>query len=348
MLASRLFRGLLLASLLAVAVLSGCSSTETNGVTSAWPQADSERAVPRPADLVRWPLTGVPADGADTTVRAVSVKIENSAASRPQSSLSMADVVYESLTEGSITRFNAIFHSQAPETVGPVRSARQSDVYVVPQYDALFAHVGGNSQVISNVRNAPIDDLDQFAHPGPYWRSSSRPRPHNMYTSIPQIRELGATRGFDEGASIPQFLYELLPEEAQATISRVTIPFAPGNSVRWDYDSETRTYARFHGTTPHTDAVSGEQITARNVVVLWARHSTLSKRDVTGSATLDIQLTGNGRCSVFRGGQRFDGTWETDGSRPPLFTADDGTPIRLAQGNTWMQVVRTDTNITME
>ena len=88
-----------------------------------WPEADTERTVAKPAEPPRWPLTGLEAPSAEAiTQRVVSVKIENSAEARPQTNLQLADVVYESVTEGGITRFNAIFHSQAPEVVGPVRS----------------------------------------------------------------------------------------------------------------------------------------------------------------------------------------------------------------------------------
>ena len=125
---------------LSIALSAGCTADTPATVTSAWPEADSERTVPKPASLVRWPLTGLPApDAAATRARAVGVKVENSPESRPQSGLDQADVVYETLTEGGITRFNAIFHSNACEVVGPVRSARLSDVYLMPQYQALFA-----------------------------------------------------------------------------------------------------------------------------------------------------------------------------------------------------------------
>lgn len=330
------------------ALVAGCTNAAPTALTSAWPQAVSERAFPKPAELSRWPLTGLPAEGGSTTVRAVAVKIENSPESRPQSALDQADVVYESLTEGGITRFNAIFHSQAPETVGPVRSARLSDTYIVPQYNALFAHVGGNSGVISKLRSLPVDDLDQFYSPGPYWRSSSRAAPHNMYTSIPALRELGKEKGFEAEHGIPPFAFQFLPEDLEPSIVSVSIPFAPGNTARWDYDSERDVYLRSINGRVHEDAISGEQYSARNVVVLWARTSVAGARDAVGSTTLDIELTGNGRCSVFRNGQRFDGTWTTDGSRPPVFADESGEPIRMAPGNTWMQVVTTTTNISME
>ena len=344
---SRIVAAALAMIALTAALLTGCTPDQPTGVTSVWPQADSERSHPRPPGLVRWPLTGMPApDEVAAGVRAVSVKIENSAASRPQSNLYLADVVYESLTEGGITRFNAIFHSSAPEVVGPVRSL--SDVYIVPQYGALFAHVGGNSGVISRVKAADIDDLDQFANPGPYWRSSARPRPHNMYTSIPQLRDLGESRGFATEQTIQSWVFELLPQEATPTVTEVSVPFAPGNTATWKYDAGDDVYARETNGRVHGDAVSGEQYTARNVIVVWALTTAAAKRDVVGSTTLDIELNGRGRVSVFRNGLRFDGEWETGGTSPPRLTSEDGGVIRLAPGNTWVQVIPSTGNITMK
>jgi len=98
----------------------------------------------------------------------------------------------------------------------------------------------------------------------------------------------------------------------------------------------------------HSDALTGEQITAKNVVVLWARMDATAKRDVAGSTTYDIVLTGSNRATVFRNGQRFDGTWTATADSPPTFKATDGTAVRLAPGNTWFQVIPSDLNITME
>ena len=123
--------------ILAMTALTGCKKQAE--VVASWPAADSERSVVKPAEPPRWPLTGLEAPSAEAvTQRVVSVKIENSPEARPQTNLQLADVVYESVTEGGITRFNAIFHSQSPDLIGPVRSARLSDTYIVPQYHALF------------------------------------------------------------------------------------------------------------------------------------------------------------------------------------------------------------------
>ena len=80
---------------------------------------------------------------------------------------------------------------------------------------------------------------------------------------------------------------------------------------------------------------------------MWAQHKTASS-DVVGSTTYEIVLTGSGRATVFRNGQRYDCTWEATADAPPVFKAPDGTQVKLSPGNTWMQVIRPDINITMQ
>ncbi len=177
------------------ASLAGCSRPEPR-IVSLWPRVDKERVVPRPPEPPRWPLTGLDAPSADIVKRRViSVKIENSPQARPQTNLQLADVVYESVTEGGITRFNALFHSQEPDKVGPVRSARLSDLYIVPQYHALFVFSGASSSVNARVRATTIENLSQDAGISyPYFRSRDRKAPHNLYVVLAKVREEAARR----------------------------------------------------------------------------------------------------------------------------------------------------------
>lgn len=328
--------------------VSGCGKGE-QPLVSFWPKADKERVVPKPAEPPRWPLTGLDAPSAEAVkTRVVSVKIENSPEARPQTNLQMADVVYESVTEGGITRFNAIFQSQSPETIGPVRSARLSDVYIVPQYDALFVFSGASSTVNSRVNKAGVDNLSEDAGISyPFFRSTSRARPHNLYLTLAKLREESVKRKMAQTQDLAGFAFERVSAETTSAIASVSIPFSTANKVEWTYDAESKTYLRVNNGKKFTDAATGAQISARNVVVMWAQHKTAS-RDKVGSVTFEIVLNGSGQCSVFRDGQRFDGTWETDGSRPPSFKAKDGTIIKLSPGNTWFQVVQPNINITMK
>lgn len=322
--------------------------SEAPEVTSAWPVAERERAIARPPEPARWPLTGLeaadPAEPAGT--RIVSVKIENSPAARPQSNLDKADVVYETLTEGGITRFNALFHSSAPDDLGPVRSARMADTEIVPQYGALFANSGANRGVIRALRSAGIENLDHGSTGSAYWRVRSRRAPHNLHVDIARIREVAAERGLDTTQRLAGFAFSPAVDSTLAT-ARITVPFSRANTVVWTYDAETNAYLRANNGAPHVDAVSGEQYAARNVVVMWAKTSATGPAGI-GGATLEITLVGSNRATVFRDGVRIDCTWEATANTPPVFRGADGQIVRLGPGVTWFQVISTDVDIVME
>ncbi len=313
-------------------------------VTSAWPVAVKERVVPQPPEPVRWPLTGLEAlsveEIADT--RIVAVKIENSPAARPQTNLDRADVVYESLTEGGITRFNAFYHSDTPDEIGPVRSARPSDVLLVPQYAALFANSGANSVVLNRIRSADIENMDHSSTGAAYWRVRGRAAPHNLHVDIGRIREAAAARGYPATQRLDglAFSSDVDPAlEAPATTA-VNIPFSPQNRVEWTYSAEENVYLRANNGQRHVDRASGEQYRARNVVVMWAQTSGGGP-----SGTLEISLVGSNRVSIFRDGVRIDGTWEAQADTPPVFRDGEGRIVRLAPGVTWFQVVPTNIDI---
>jgi hypothetical protein len=340
---------MLAASVLAVLFISGCSAPNKLSA-DRWPPASTEPTVVIPADLLRWPLTGekAPSDAAIHS-RVVSVKIENSPAARPWTGLGGADVVYETLTEGGITRFNAIYQSRSLPTVGPVRSARLSDLEIVPQYGALFAHVGGNTPVMAAIKSSGIQDLDQFFNPRAYWRSSSRPAPHNMFTSIAGLRKAGLARGYPARQDVRPFLFRALGSSgaSSAPVGSVTVPFAPQEQVTWSLDRRARAWVRADNGRVYRDTADGE-VLARNVVVLWTRVTATEKRDKNGVATLDIGLRGSGRATVFRGdGIRLDGTWSAEGASPLVLKDSQGDAIPLAPGTTWFEVIPNDLDITM-
>lgn len=338
---------LIVATFIAVGLsLSACMGPKA--LDAVWPAATSERAMPRPVGLARWPLTGLQAPSpAAITARIVSVKIENSPAARPQSGLDKADIVYETVTEGGITRFNALFQSQTPKVVGPVRSARPSDFSIVPQYHALFAHCGGDPAVRKQLTDrSRFDDMDQFFNPGPYFRSKSRPAPHNLYMSVPKLRAAAISkRGYKatEVVQGPAFVHA--STDGTPTVRTITVPFSTSNRVTWRYDKATKTYKRSVNGSRSRDKVSGAQYSARNVVVLWT-----TVRRYTPShdpQELEIELTGSGRASVFRDGQRFDGTWAAGAATPPVLRTSDGGAVGLDEGNTWFQVIGNDQDIVM-
>ncbi len=333
---------------IAAIALSGCSKAKPE-VTSAWPVADSERSVPRPPEPLRWPLSGQKApDQTAVSKRPLSVKIENSPEARPQSGLNSADVVYETVTEGGITRFNCIFQSTIPQTVGPVRSARFSDLWVVPQYRGLFFFSGASSTVNRAVNGAKIPNLSEDAGvSAPYSRSTQRSAPHNLFLDTRKAYAEAKKRGFPITADVPRLQFSPQSADTSDTVQSILIPFSQSNIARWTWNTERNVYLRENNGRVHSDATTGKQIASKNVVVLWAAYRAKS-RDKVGSITYDINLGGKGRVSVFRDGKRFDGTWVADRGTPPRFRDSEGRPIKLSPGNTWFQVVSLNTNITMK
>ena len=319
------------------------------GVTSAWPTTDSERVVPKPAPPAIWPLTGLASeDGDPIGRRPVAVKIENTSASRPQSGLNSADVVYESITEGGITRFNAIFHTDLEGVVGNIRSARLSEAKIVPQYDALLVFSGASGTVHGKLRAAGVDDLSEDAGvTSVYFRSNQRRSPHNLYAEMEEVYPAAEARGMSIAGAPRPFQFSRGSGDSSLTANSVKIPFSDENRATWTYDPESETYLRETNGRVHTDAETDEQVSADNVVVMWAKYSAAS-RDTVGSVTYDIGLVGEGRGTIFRDGYRYDVTWVADASSPPRFVDESGAPVRLSTGRTWFQVVPTDVKITME
>lgn len=331
----------------ALAAPSGCAEPRAV-VRSPWPRATAERVVPRPPMPPRWPYTGERAESPKAVSRRpLCVKIENSTASRPQIGLSAADVVYETITEGGITRFNCIFHSAIPRTIGPVRSARLSDLWIVPQYRGLFFFSGASTSVNARVRAAGLPNLSEDAGVSrPYWRSRERSAPHNLMLDTSKAYEEARRRGMKVTAVLEPLQFDRRSLEPSPAVDVIEVPFSQANRVRWVFDEKSGRYLRFNNGVPHRDAGTGRQVSADNVVVLWARYTPVS-RDKVGSTTYDVKLGGSGRATIFRDGTRLDVTWVADRTRPPRFKAADGSPVKLARGRTWFQVVPLDGRIVM-
>lgn len=332
-----------------LAALPACKPRSAE-VTSPWPVATSERTVAKPPVPPRWPLTGLDAPSAEETARRViSVKIENNPAAKPQVGLDQADVVYESLAEGGITRFNAIFHSKQPSyLLGPVRSARLSDLDIVPQYGAMFAFAGANGIVYAKILAAGLQELAETGGKDAYTRVSGRKIPHNLFIDLAEARAVGKAKGWPVTQGIRPFAFDKRSPEGTPTVTVISVPFSETAKARWQYEPATRRYLRWDRGKPHVDGQTKQQYSARNVVVMWAKTTTTSKVDAAGSPTLDIDLSGKGRATVFRDGMKIEGEWQASADSPPEFRAPDGSAVKLAPGSTWFQVIPTSQNISWQ
>lgn len=282
------------------------------------------------------PLTGLPVtDEAATKGNVTAIMIENSPDARPQSGLQQADVVYEAIAEGGITRFAALYQQQRPELIGPVRSLRMYYLDWVAPYDASIAHVGGSLYALQEVRNGTHKDIDQFHNPGAYWRASDRYAPHNVYTNFAHLDPLNAQRGYTQSNPQPIARQDSMPPGGAANSVNVTMS-GPTYNSSWQYDAAGATYLRSQAGAPHTDREAG-QINSQVVVVLKMHMDTVME----DGWRENYHTSGTGDAVVFAGGQAHEVTWHKENMRKQIFftTKTDNKPFELPRGKTWFTAV---------
>ena len=344
---SLLWLALLCSLVVALAGLTGCRSKDPVVITPP----PSAEIVEEPTEPILWPLTGLEADNSEIVLRRVmSVKIDNHPQSGSKVGINSADVVFETLVEGGVTRFNAIYQSQIPEFVMPIRSARDSDLYIVPQFgDALLFYSGANSDVLAKLRSAGIASMEHGSVGEVlYTRSAERAAPHNLMVNLINAYPVALERGFETETAEPITGFAFQDEDFDSSTigqgaSQVHIPFSPMSDTRWSWNTDRSLWLRAAGGWSQYDGATSEQIGFNNVVVIWANHSPGS---MAGNvATYDIDLASGGNASIFMDGRRIDGTWEGSMNAPQTFRDNEGNPILLSPGRTWVSVMRTGENI---
>ena len=285
------------------------------------------------------PLTGLPIeDPAATTRSALVVKIDNHPDARPQSGLNQADIVYEENVE-HLTRFAAVFQTNAPDPVGPIRSGRTQDVELLGSLNKpIFAWSGGNPGVTKAINNSDfiVANVQTNARAASQsFRSRDNAAPHNLYAMGSGLFTLSP----EVPAPPPQqFVYRKADAPVDGVASGGVELKMDGVNVSWKYDAKTGKYLRFQSGKAHNDAALG-QVNSDNVVVLVVDYQASS----VDAKSPEAQTTGTGEVFVFSGDKVLHGKWtRADRLQPYTLTADSGNPIQLTPGRTWVELARTD------
>ena len=312
------------------------TSTTTPATTTTVPPTTTTTTEPATTTTIApapvYPLTGQLVDDPVVAARpALVVKIDNAPAARPQTGFNAADIVFEEIVNDNLTRFAMVFQSHGSDPVGPIRSGRLQDIDLFGMLNRpLFAWSGGNGTVTAAVRASDLIDLSAIRTPG-YFRDKSRSKPHDLYSNTTSLWE---RTPYGIGAPPQQFLYRAADEAPQGTPHSGVAVKLDSIDVRWDWDAASGTYLRTMEKQDHNDGAGG-QVTTHNVVVLAMEY-------VPGiSDSPDAQTIGTGEAFVFAGGNYVHGTWtRADRLAPFTLTADDGTPMRLTPGRTFIELPR--------
>lgn len=295
------------------------------------------------------PFTGLAvADPAVLRRRPLLVKVANTSDVRPQSGLNSADIVVEHYSEGSITRFTALFLTNAPTKVGSVRSCRLIDIELPMIFDAALLCSGTSPGVKPLMRAswAYRNNLTMISDMGgkecatcPAFRTSDRLPPHNLFANTVRAWEELDKRGNNAPSSFRAWTFDPNPPQGKPT-AVLEVGYKSG-SVIWTYDPKSGRWLKSLRNEKQIDALTREQIFAANVLVVHVPHvTTLIVEDVGGARSIEIQLWGEGPLRVFRDGIEIGGRWRR-GPEIGMFDLLDvnGNKIPLKPGNTWIQLV---------
>ncbi|WP_309232739.1 DUF3048 domain-containing protein [Actinotalea sp. JY-7885] len=336
--------GAVLAAMTVAAGVVACSPADgpqTPAPVTVEPTIESARnAPPAPVVAPTWPLTGVAGEPAARP--AIAVKVENTAVARPQVGLEQADVVWETVVEFEVSRLIAVYHSQLPAEVGPIRSVRPMDPLVVAPLHGLLVYSGGQPGILAEVAGSGVQSISHDAGAAGLYRVRGRSAPHNVMGD-PQAF-LAAADAAHSASPGEQFAFARRADVATAAgagtpASSLTFSLSAQAKPSWSFDAGTGTWLRSEGSTPAT-AASGARLSAVNVVAITAPHPNSPYGAQGGAPVPTYELVGSGEAVVATGGATVTGTWSKAAADAPLqlFTAD-GSPLLLAPGNTWVEMI---------
>ncbi|HPV02493.1 MAG TPA: DUF3048 domain-containing protein [Clostridiales bacterium] len=288
-----------------------------------------------------------------TGVRPVAVMIDNQGSRvLPQGGLDKAQIVYEVIVEGGLTRLMPVFWGTEPEMIGPVRSARHYFLDFSMEYDAIYVHYGGSPQAGADIKKLGINAIDGLVlGPDVFWDLTKDPGNwQDSYTSMEKLKKYAERRKYHDTTDVGfPFDYselgkDVVPEGGDSA-AIVELKY-PSMTVRYDYDSETGTYKRFRYGKEHMERVSGKQLDAKNIIVLHMRNWTI-EGDYAGRQ--DMQTTGTGKGYFITCGRVYRINWSKETrSSQTMYTYENGEPIMLNRGQTWIQVMPLNAKVTLE
>lgn len=295
------------------------SPPATPAAPAATPEPAPSASTPKAA--ARDPLTG----GRVSDNPVIAVKVENTAAARPQVGLGAADIVFVQEVEGAQTRLLAVYHSKMPRRLGPVRSARTTDAQLLPLFGRPgLVYSGANGRVQRKLDDASLVPISRST------RDRRRVAPHNVFVDLDQIG-----RTVEVGPAQPiGWVFAAKPAQRGAADTKAESRVGnDGFAFGYAQDRYTVSWRGSRYVDGDNDAVAR----ADNVVVLRVRNVPDGNRDVRGSASVLSQTVGRGRVTVYRDGVRIEGTWSRGGVSSPLRLTDaDGQDIALKPGQTWV------------
>ncbi len=282
--------------------------------------------IPVPGEKFYSQLTGNEVTKEESERPILGIMIENSEEARPQTGLDDAGIVFETVTEGGITRYLALFQEKVPETVGPVRSVRPHFVDWLMGFDASVAHVGGSEQALQMIEDRKAKSMNEFYNESSFYRNKDREAPHDAYARTANLVALQKELGHKTSQAKEMLRSDDAPS-AQPTATAITINYSHLIfQVQFNYDPATNSYNRSLAGQPHIDAGTNKQITVKNLIVI----------KMSG----DINAIGSGEALFYRDGSVQTIRWRQKDFESRIELMDQqGNEVALNRGDSWFAVI---------
>ncbi|PKG25164.1 DUF3048 domain-containing protein [Niallia nealsonii] len=284
-----------------------------------------------------YPLTGLKSKK-ESSNRAIGVMINNHPAARPQSGLSQADIVYEVLAEGDITRFLAIFQSEKPKLIGPVRSSRDYYIELAKGYDTLYIAHGYSPEAKKLLTNGYINNLNGMQYDGTLFkRASYRVAPHNSYISYSNILKGAEQKQYRLNKSPDNLLFIKkadLDKIAGEESSAVSVKFSSDATYnsQFKYNSDSQKYLRYSNGEQTVEYETKSPVAVDNVFILEAKHSIVDKK-----GRREVDLTSGGKGYLLQKGKWREVEWKNINGR--ILPFDNNKQAGLVPGKTWIDII---------
>ena len=294
------------------------ASSSTSASSAAPTATPTTTPTPRPKSTD--PLAG----GKVSNHAVIAAKVENIAAARPQVGLGLADITFIEEVEGAQTRLIAVYHTRFPKRLGPIRSARSTDVQLLPLFGKPgLVYSGANSSVQRKINNAAIVPIPRST------RDHNRVAPHNVFVNMAAIARSTKLR---EATPIGWTFSDVVPSTPSYTSVKVRVGH---DTFGFGYSSGRYT-VRWNGSR-YADGDTKAITKTDNVVIMKVHNHPDGNRDVLGAPSVQSDTVGKGAVTIYRDGKKISGQWKrTKVSAPLRFTDKSGDPIALKPGQTWV------------
>lgn len=283
--------------------------------------------------------------------RPIAVMIDNHKAALPQGGLNNAYMVYEMIVEGGESRLMALFKGQDLEKIGPVRSSRHYFLDYALENDAIYVHFGWSPQAESDISSLGVNNINGiFESEKSFWRVKDKSAPHNVATSTKDILEIAERKGYKTTSATKSVLNyvtdEVVLNEGQKA-DTVTIPYSDSNVVKYEYNEETKRYQRYSRGIEETDWSTNEKVTTKNIIITFARNTTLNDGENKGRqtlynvGTLDGYYITNGRAIKIK-------CEKSSRSAQTVYKDLEGNEINVNDGNTYVQICPINSKVNIE